>query len=125
MPREIIDMGLEVGKHVLPVNKSPFPPLNTTDHQTQISVSRYDIDMNSHANNVRYLEWMTGDLPGDFVERKKCFDIKIQYHKEAVAGSILQLKTNILEENSFLHNIANENGELLAEGISRWRKQEG
>lgn len=121
MPRHIVDLNIGVKNHLLPVDKKSFPDIDRTDHETSVSVSLYDIDMNHHVNNVRYIEWMTGYLPESLIGETKCREISIQYHKEAVAGHTVQVIAKDLGNRTLLHNILNPDDELLAEGVSRWR----
>lgn len=120
MPKEVMELGLNVEKHPLPVDKEPFKKIEEPDYKTVREVSRYDLDMNNHVNNVKYIEWMTGFLPESAVNNKKCIEIKLQYHRETSAGSTISISSKSLNDNGFLHNITDGKGELLAEGISRW-----
>ncbi|NBC26708.1 MAG: hypothetical protein GVY08_07600 [Bacteroidetes bacterium] len=121
MPRHIVELNLGVTSHLLPADKQPFPDIDTVDHELSVPVGLYDIDMNHHVNNVRYIEWMTGYLPDSLIKKAKCREISIQFHKEAVAGWPIRVITKDLGNRSLLHNILNTDGELLAEGLSRWR----
>lgn len=121
MPKEIIELGLGVDHHLLPVDKDPFIKMGKCDFQSTHVTGRYDLDMNNHVNNVKYLEWMTGYLPDDTVGELKCHELKIQYHRETTLGSRVTIKSQKLGYQSFLHNILDDSGTLLAEGISNWR----
>jgi medium-chain acyl-[acyl-carrier-protein] hydrolase len=121
MPKEIIDLGLGVGHHLLPADKDPFIKLEKCDFKSTHVTGRYDLDMNNHVNNVKYIEWMTGYLPEDTVGKSKCHELKIQYHRETTLGNRVTIKSQRLSDQSFLHNIHDDTGSLLAEGISNWR----
>lgn len=121
MPEEILDMGLNTDEHKLPVDKKPFPPQKSPDYETTLDVSRYDLDMNNHVNNVKYIEWMTGFLPVDKTKNLKCRDINLQYHREAKKGDHIIIRSKMVGNKEFLHNITDaSNGQFLAEGISTW-----
>lgn len=120
MPGEVIEMGLNVEQHLLPVDKEPFGKMDSHDFQSNLEVSLYDIDMNNHVNNVKYIEWMTGYLPVEVVGDLKCHEIKIQYHRETSFGSRVIVKSRSLNDQSFLHSIHDDSDILLAEGISYW-----
>ena len=123
MPKEITEMGLDVDKHLLPVDKDSFDKLADPDsviistHQA----GKYDMDMNNHVNNVKYIEWMTGFLPEKITKKKKCFEINIQFHRETSLGSKVTVKSEPFDDESILHNIIDQNNQLLAEGVSRWK----
>lgn len=122
MPREVMEMGLDVKTHLLEVDKSPFPKLNNVQFKTDIKVGRQDLDMNNHANNVKYIEWMISYLPKEATGSKKCYSINLQYHAECSLNDSIEVKTELLEKNKYLHVIVNNStGNLIAEGISIWR----
>jgi len=121
MPQEIIDMGLGVDHHLLPVDKEPFIKMENCDHKSTHLTGCYDLDMNNHVNNVKYIEWMTGYLPDDMAGGMKCHEIKIQYHRETSLGRHVIIQSQKLNDRSFLHNIHDDSDNLLAEGISYWR----
>lgn len=121
MPKEVIEMGLDFEHHLLPVDKVPFEKMKNHDFQTDLEVSRFDIDMNNHVNNVKYIEWMTGYLPAKVIGKLTCHEIKIQYHKETSPGVKISIKSKSVGNDTFLHNIVDDSGNLLAEGISFWK----
>ncbi|REL37686.1 acyl-[acyl-carrier-protein] thioesterase [Rhodohalobacter sp. SW132] len=120
MPKEILEMGLDVDKHMLPVDKDPFGTIDRPDIEKEISVSRYDFDMNNHVNNVKYIEWMTGHLPESLTKGLICREIKIQYHREVSETGTVHMTAESKGETEILHRITDNNGDLLAEGLSRW-----
>lgn len=122
MPQEVIEMGLDVENHLLEVDKNPFPKLNELQSKTIVQVGRQDLDMNNHANNVKYIEWMISYLPEGLTDSKKCRSINLQYHAECSLNEQIEVRTEQIEEQQFLHNIIkSDSKELLAEGISSWK----
>lgn len=121
IPSEILEMGLEVSEHKLPVDKTSFPSMEKPNSQTMLTVGLHDLDMNHHVNNVKYIEWMTGFLPGQPANEKRCTELNLQYHKEAGKDQRIRIKTAKLSTDKFLHNIEDsDSGSLLAEGVSTW-----
>lgn len=121
IPDEILEMGLEVAEHKLPADKTSFPLMEKPDSEIMLTVGLYDLDMNHHANNVKYIEWMIGfpesNLPGQSV----CTELNLQYHKEAGRNQKILIQNKKLVENRYLHNIRDaETNTLIAEGISVW-----
>jgi len=123
MPKEVLEMGLEVEEHVLPVDKDPLPQLDSRDVVTEITVGDHDLDMNRHVNNVKYIEWMTGFCTGAIGENLKCKEIKIQFHREASVGDKVVIVTQKGSSiNQLIHQVKHQPSEkLLAEGVSWWR----
>lgn len=121
IPDKILEMGLHVDQHVLPVDKSPFPAMDSPDRTTELLVGRHDLDMNRHVNNVKYLEWMTGFMPNSVSSSLSCYEINIQFHKEIGLDQHLLIKTKKLHDHTYLHTInMADSGSLLAESISVW-----
>ena len=121
IPKEILDMGLEVDEHQLPVDKTPFPDMETPDLSTELTVGRNDLDMNQHVNNVTYIEWMTSYVPGNLSEKSICRELKIQFHRECGLGQTVKSKVKQMKKDEFLHTIEDaSSGTLLAEGVSIW-----
>ncbi len=121
MPKEVMEMGINVETHLLEVDKSPFQKMENPEFNAVVQVGRQDLDMNNHANNVKYIEWMISYLPVETTASKKCRSINLQYHAECSLNDVLHVKTQQLNEHRFLHNIIkNDSGDLLAEGVSQW-----
>lgn len=122
IPREVMEMGLGVKEHQLPVDKEPFDSFDDPDFETTIITGRHDLDMNRHVNNVKYIEWMIGYVPESFSKSKRCSDLHIQYHKESKMLESLSICGKQIEQGLFLHKITNtDSGDLLATGTSTWR----
>lgn len=82
MPKEVMEMGLDVNSHLLEVDKSPFSNMKHSQFKADILLGRQDLDMNNHANNVKYIEWMISYLPKEITDSKICRSINLQYHAE-------------------------------------------
>lgn len=121
IPSEILEMGLEVDEHKLSVDKRTFPEMEKPDSETLLTVGLYDLDMNHHVNNVKYIEWMSGYMDRNQSIFLECTELNLQYHKEAGLNQKILIQNKKLSENRSLHNIRDaKTDELLAEGISEW-----
>lgn len=121
MPKEVMDMGLNVEKHMLEISREPFPQFEEADHCAEIRVDAGSLDMNNHANNVSYIKWMTGYMPAEFIKSHKCTSVELQYHAECGLNDLLISESKKTAEGVYLHRILKkENGKLIADGISRW-----
>ncbi|MDC1106907.1 thioesterase [Prolixibacteraceae bacterium] len=65
-----------------------------------INVGYSDIDMNQHANNTRYFDWLLQCIPQKTLQAKQIKSITIEYLKEAEWGDTLDVKMDELESNS-------------------------
>jgi acyl-ACP thioesterase len=61
-----------------------------------------DLDINGHANNARYVEWIYNSLPLNFFSHLKNYHFQINYLGEA------KLSDNILIKHSPIHDITKE-----------------
>ena len=120
IPKEILDMGLEVDEHMLPADKRSFPEMDSADKVVSHTVSRNDLDMNRHVNNVTYIEWMTGFLPEELPVDSRCEEINIQYHRECGLGQEIKISCKAIDDGQYLHKITDSRGTLLAQGVSCW-----
>lgn len=121
IPSEILQMGLEVDEHKLPVDKTSFPEMKSPDSETRLTVGLHDLDMNHHVNNVKYIEWMIGYMTDVQSNKHECKELNLQYHKEAGKDQKILIQTEKLTKDRYLHNIRDaKTDELLAEGISGW-----
>ncbi|MEX0660254.1 MAG: acyl-ACP thioesterase domain-containing protein [Balneolaceae bacterium] len=121
MPKEVMEMGMNVENHLLEVDKIPFPKMESSEFNVTLQVGRQDLDMNNHANNVKYIEWMISYLPKAETGSKKCVSINLQYHTECSLNDKIEVRTEQVDEFHFLHNIVRKDSEeILAEGISKW-----
>lgn len=121
IPSEILEMGLEVNEHKLPVDKTSFPAMEEPDTETLLTVGLHDLDMNHHVNNVKYIEWMIGFMTDIQSSKRECKELNLQYHKEAGRNQEILIQNKKLTEDRYIHNIRDaETDELLTEGISTW-----
>ncbi len=61
----------------------PAPHITVKHHHR---VSWYDLDVNQHTNNVRYVEWMLADLPEDFLEHHRLTELQVNFVAESNRG---------------------------------------
>lgn len=121
IPEEILEMGLKVEDHQLPIDKTDFPDIDEPDYSAVLTAGKHHLDMNRHVNNVTYIEWMTGFMPEEFPAQNVCSELKIQYHRECKIGQKVILKARRLSDSEFMHVIEDaESQSILAQGISRW-----
>ena len=66
-----------------------------------------DLDVNLHANNVRYLNWVSNTYALDFVMKNVPRSVEINYLAESVYGEDIVIKTSVEDEKSscFSHSV--------------------
>lgn len=122
MPKEVMEMGLNVDSHIIDPSRDPFEQFDAPDDKAEIRVGADSLDMNNHANNVAYIKWMTSYLPAEFVNTNKCTSVELQYHAECGLNDRIVSEYSQLSDNTFLHRIISKDDQkLIAEGKSVWR----
>lgn len=87
---------------------------------TRFRVRRSDIDLNRHANNVHYVEWLLETLPDSFATRTLT-RLDISYRAGAVYGDVVLSEAAPLDGAHVIHRIRREaNGDLLTLARSTW-----
>jgi len=121
MPKEVLEMGLNVKKHMIEPSREAFEKFEVPDDQAEIRVGADSLDMNNHANNVAYIKWMTAYIPADFQKSHKCRSIELQYHSECGLNDRIASEFKKETESSYLHRIIRKTDDsLIAEGKSEW-----
>lgn len=67
--------------------------------QNTLVVRRSETDTNGHANNVRYIEWASDQVPDDIYLNYLAEEIRVLYRKECKYGDIVTVKTYIIDDN--------------------------
>lgn len=104
----------------------PKEPEGALFCERELLVTRRDTDTNSHANNVKYLEWVMDDIPDAIYEKMELRDIRIVYRKECRRGDTVLVKTYLSDmpagkqAEAFLYV---ENA-LIAQIVTLWMEKE-
>lgn len=87
---------------------------------TLYHVRYFDLDINGHVNNSRYLEWMYDVLDFNFLKAYTPKKINLKYVKEVQYGSDIESR---LEQDGLItkHEITS-NGYVNAQAITQWEK---
>ncbi|MBW1810835.1 MAG: hypothetical protein JRJ87_21770 [Deltaproteobacteria bacterium] len=98
--------------------------------QNRFPVRRWEIDFNSHVNNLRYLDWMLETVPADCYEAFRVQEVNIRYQKEVSLGQSVLAKTSRLSTvpgglARFGHIILiEESSEPIASAETIWAPQQ-
>ena len=83
----------------------------------------YDLDINDHVNNVRYIEWILECFPLDFHKTHQLKEIEINYMTEAVYGDSISASINEIKSNIFSHYLlSSEDERELCRAKTTWQK---
>lgn len=86
-------------------------------------VRYFDIDLNGHVNNSKYLEWMYESLDYDFLATHRPSYFQIKYIKEVAPETVVMTKV-VQEEECSQHEIWS-GGQLKAQGMIKWGRNDG
>ncbi|KXT79015.1 acyl-ACP thioesterase domain-containing protein [Streptococcus sp. DD13] len=100
------------------------PKYSTLDHfaSEDYRVRFYDIDMNGHVNNGRYIEWVYEVMGFDFLSHHIPKRLQLKYSKEVSPGGLIQSRYE-LDGLTSQHEIVSD-GQVNAQAIVRWQNVE-
>lgn len=104
---------------------SKIKPIDSAAFIKDFKVNRFDVDMNKHANNVKYLQWLVESIPDDIIDNYYLGSIDGRFIAEANYGdSILSLTEKDMEDNSFIHTIKTQkDNKVCATAKTLWKKR--
>ena len=97
------------------------------ERMQSFDVRRWEIDFNGHANNLRYLDWISESLPAEVADSFLIYDFNIRFQKEVGLGAKVQVTTEEKEASGdsrkFVHEIqSREDGEAISCAETVWRQ---
>lgn len=97
-----------------------MPELADAPWAERFTVRRSDIDLNGHANNVHYVEWLWEALPDAFAARQ-LLRLDIAYRAGAVRGDQIISEAAPLDDSCVIHRIRRvSDGALLTRARTLW-----
>jgi medium-chain acyl-[acyl-carrier-protein] hydrolase len=89
-------------EHAL-VHEFRKPDITAAVPAKSFQVGYYDLDVNAHANNVRYIEWILESYNYDFHHSHRLQELEIFYVAEAVYGDQMVVKTEHRDDGNDQH----------------------
>ncbi|KAF3779575.1 Palmitoyl-acyl carrier protein thioesterase [Nymphaea thermarum] len=87
----------------------------------------YDLDVNQHVNNVKYINWILESAPISILESYELASMTLEYRRECVRNSIVQSLTSLSDKETpssgleCTHLLRLEDGAELVRGRTQWR----
>lgn len=100
-----------------PCDKISLPD-NNLEFVREKKVVYSDIDMNGHANNAKYVEWVIDSLPIELMKEKEITDLKINYISEAQLGENLKINMGYYSDNRIYIEGVRDNGIVFQSEIT-------
>ena len=99
----------------------PFPE-HPGARETELCVRYCDLDVNLHANNLRYVEWMLESLPSELLASSIPSELDLDFLAEAGAGERILSRSAPLGGAAFAHSLLRRgDGMEVARARSAWR----
>ncbi len=99
-------------------------PVEFTQPGPQVTVRYYDLDVNDHVNNIRYIDWVIDTYDHDFLQNHSLREMEINFLSESHCGQELEIfhhrdKPGIPD----FHRISRRDKDVVL-ATSLWQKHE-
>jgi len=93
------------------------------DLSKTVRVRYQDLDMNGHANNIRYVDWIVDSLSPDFLRQHSLAELEINYLAEALRDDVIEVNLARQDGSQLYHQLirASDQSELCR-ARTVWRK---
>lgn len=110
IPEEIIKMAPENKEHVLPIRKNRIEVNGGVSDAKTFHISRSDLDLNRHVNNVKYIEWALEALP----HAQNVNEIDIEFRAECTYGEQVESRIIKSDVNQSTHLLRRKSDQKIA-----------
>lgn len=118
----LFNYNLENSEAILPHNFDKLSELQSRQLIKSFQVDYFDLDVNEHVNNVKYIEWILENFPLDFQKSHNLTEIQIYYLTEALYQQQLTLYQENSENMSFYHSLMrNSDNVELCRAKTKWQ----
>jgi len=90
IPDHLLHINSDLEEHVIAVARNKIVIVDNKEKYPVARVAAYDIDMNNHVNNVKYVEWAAGFM-SDITVNRNIKSLDIQFLREAEVGEMILL----------------------------------
>jgi len=116
------------GSHILDDRLDKLPALSNPAHEKSFVVRYSDLDINQHANNVKFVEWLVEGVPAGTLNTLVPSEFEINFLAEAFYNDkiIATCGSQNSENTEFLHSLTRQqDGRELARARTKWREVGG
>ena len=99
--------------------------IESAKYTKDFMVNQFDVDMNEHVSNLRYLQWSLESVPDEVIENYYLHSLEGRFIGEAHYGDTIRSMTeNAKNKNSFVHTIrAQNNDQVCVTAKTLWKKR--
>ena len=125
LPEFISSLTLSNRERALNGSRSNIPEPRADANARELRVQYADLDVNGHANNVRYVEWALEGVPKDVLNTMHVMELDVLFKAETVHGDPVTVAVDSVDSKNaiFVHAIRSSlDGRYLAGLSTTWRK---
>lgn len=108
IPADILALSDDESSHIMSVPEKRIPNFTNCERAAELTVTYLDLDLNKHANNVKYIEWLLASIPNDILITNRPTEIDIEYKGECNAGDKLESRFKSTEYTPSNHCVVYE-----------------
>lgn len=99
--------------------------IDSASYMKEFFVNRFDIDMNEHVNNIRYLQWVMESIPDEIIDNYYLHSIDGRFISEAQYGdTVLSFTERDSSNNAFMHTIKVQgSNQVCATAKTLWKER--
>ena len=109
---------INIEKERLPIAKGKIPKITEADFQSKVAVKWFSLDTNNHVNHIHYFRWILEELPTIVHEKQTVKSVDILMKSEATLGENLTIQAIDNQDDTYTHQILNEDGKVVAQAVS-------
>jgi acyl-ACP thioesterase len=107
------------------LEKLPAFPAGEGAREQELQVRYGDLDVNLHANNLRYAEWLLESLPAELLRTCVPAELDFDFLAEASAGERILSRSAPLDDDSYAHSLVRRYDDVeVARARTTWRPAE-
>jgi len=113
------------GGHILPDRLDKLAPLGDHTYEKNFVVRHADLDINQHANNVSFVEWVLESVPAAVLNTRVPVEIEINFLAEAFYDDQIRAACHPCnqQQSEFRHSlIRRQDGRELARARTTWQE---
>ena len=96
-----------------------YPELNGAMEQ-DYHVRFYDLDMNGHVNNTKYLDWVFEVMGAEFLTQYIPKSVHLKYVKEVLPGGMIT--SSVEREGMISNHVISSEGQIHAQALITWEE---
>lgn len=120
-PDKFLEMTFEHLEAALPEHSPKLGPLGQIEKTKSITTGFFDMDVNKHVNNVRYIEWVLESYPFEFLKTHSIKELTINHLAEAQSDEKICINIENAGNDTYNHSITfKENGKEMCRAQIIW-----